>query len=574
MHDLVIRGGSIIDGTGAPQATGDIAIDDGVLTEVGGKAGPGKREIDADGLLVTPGWCDIHTHYDGQATWDPELASSSWNGSTTILFGNCGVGFAPVRSEHHEALIDLMEGVEDIPGIALAEGLAWDWESFPEYLDALERQERVIDVGAQMPHHALRVYVMGERAIRHEPATAEDIATMARLTEEALRAGAFGFTTSRTDQHKTTSGALVPGRYSETDELIGIGKALGRAGSGAFGMISDFDDEAAEFEWMTKLGAEIDRPLWFLLTDRAYDPDRWRRLLTGAKAAKGAGASIIAQVAGRQVGLVLGLTTSLTPFSVRESFKALEDLDPAEKLARLRDPEMKRKILGEEVSETLLEILPPLSRAITTRWDRMYPLGDPPNYEPSEDQSVAALAAREGKSPEEFAYDYLTGGDGTRLFQFPSTNYVTGDHGPVREMLTDPQTLLGLSDGGAHCGVICDATVPSFMLTHWARDRTRGERLPLEWIVKRQTSETADFFGFNDRGRLAVGKKADVNLIDYENLCPRAPEIVNDLPAGGKRLIQKVDGYEATIVSGQPIFERGVATGARPGKLVRAGHGG
>jgi N-acyl-D-amino-acid deacylase len=571
MHDLVIRGGSIIDGTGAEAFTGDIAIDNGVLSEVGGKAGPGTREVEADGLLVTPGWVDIHTHYDGQATWDPELASSSWNGSTTILFGNCGVGFAPVRTEHHDALIDLMEGVEDIPGVALAEGLSWDWESFPEFLDALERQERVIDVGAQMPHHALRVYVMGERAIRHEAATAEDIATMARLTEEALNAGAFGFTTSRTDQHKTMSGAMVPGRYSETDELIGIGRALGKTGTGAFGMISDFEDEDAEFEWMTQLGAEIGRPLWFLLTDRAYDPERWRRLLAGAKAAKSSGASIIAQVAGRQVGLNLGLMTSLTPFSVRPSFKELDDLDPAEKLARLRDPEMKRKILSDEVSEELLEILPPLSRAITTRWDRMYPLGDPPNYEPTPDQSVAALAEREGKSSAEFAYDYLIGGDGTRMFQFPVTNYVTGDHEPVREMLLDPQTLLGLSDGGAHCGVICDATVPSFMLSHWSRDRTRGEKLPLEWIVKRQTSETADFFGFKDRGRLVVGKKADLNLIDFENLRPRAPHIVNDLPAGGKRLIQKVDGYEATIVSGQAIFECGVATGARPGKLVRAG---
>jgi N-acyl-D-aspartate/D-glutamate deacylase len=571
MHDLVIRGGSIIDGTGATMAAGDIAVDDGVLSEVGGKAGPARREIHADGLLVTPGWVDIHTHYDGQATWDPELASSSWNGSTTILFGNCGVGFAPVRGEHHEALIDLMEGVEDIPGFALTEGLSWDWESFPEYLDALERQERVIDVGAQMPHHALRVYVMGERAIRHEPATAEDIATMARLTEEALDAGAFGFTTSRTDQHKTTSGAFVPGRYSETEELVGIGRALGRAGTGAFGLISDFEDEAAEFEWMTRLGAEINRPLWFLLTDRSHDPERWRRLLAGAKAAKAGGASITAQIAGRQVGMILGLATTLTPFSVRSTFKALDGLPVDEKLARLRDPEMKRTILGEEVSEKLLEIMPPLARAIASRWDRMYPLGDPPNYEPPADQSVAALAERAGKSPEEFAYDYLTSGDGTAMFLFPVVNYVTGDLEPVREMLCDPQTLLGLSDGGAHCGVICDASMPSFMLAHWGRDRTRGEKLPVEWLVKRLTSETADFFGFNDRGRLLVGKKADLNLIDFENLCPRAPQIVNDLPAGGKRLIQKVDGYEATIVAGQPIFERGVATGARPGKLVRAG---
>ncbi len=571
MHDMVIRGGSIIEGSGKPMATGDVGITDGVISSVGGKAGPSKHEINADGLLVTPGWVDIHTHYDGQATWDPELASSSWNGSTTILFGNCGVGFAPVRPEHREALIDLMEGVEDIPGIALAEGLSWDWQSFPEFLDALGRQERVIDVGAQMPHHALRVYVMGERAIRHEPANADDIEAMAKLTEEALRAGAFGFTTSRTDQHKTTSGAFVPGRYSEVEELMGIGRALGKVGIGAFGMISDFEDEDAEFEWMTRLGAEINRPLWFLLTDRSYDPKRWRRLIAGAKAAKKEGASITAQIAGRPVGLILGLTTSLTPFSVRPSFKKLDSLPASEKLISLRNPEMKRSILGDEISPKLLDILPPLSRAITTRWDRMYLLGDPPNYEPSADQSVAALSKRAGKSPEEFAYDYLIGGDGDRKFFFPVTNYVSGDLEPIREMLTDSQTLLGLSDGGAHCGVICDASVPSFMLSHWGRDRTRGRKFPLEWLVKKQTNDTADFFGFHDRGRLELGKKADLNLIDFENLQPRAPKIVNDLPAGGKRLVQKVDGYEATIVSGEVIFERGEATGARPGKLVRSG---
>ena len=402
MHDLVIRGGTIIDGTGADRFTGDLAVDDGVITQVGGKAGAASREIQADGLLVTPGWVDVHTHYDGQATWDPELASSSWNGSTTILFGNCGVGFAPVRTEHHEALIDLMEGVEDIPGIALAEGLDWDWESFPEYMDALERRDRVIDVAAQMPHHALRVYVMGERAIRHELATSEDIEIMARLTGEAIQAGAFGFTTSRTDSHKTTSGDFVPGRYSGTDELVGIGRELGRLGAGVFGLISDFEDEDAEFEWMTKLSAETGRPFWFLLTDRGTDPQRWRRLIAGAKAAEKQGASITAQVAGRPVGLVLGLTTSLTPFSVRSTFRELDDLSAEDKLARLRDPEVKRAILGEEVSDRLLKVLPPLTQAIATRWDRMYVLGDPPNYEPTQDQSVAALAERAGKNLAEF----------------------------------------------------------------------------------------------------------------------------------------------------------------------------
>jgi N-acyl-D-amino-acid deacylase len=570
MHDLVIRGGTIVDGTGAEPFTGDVAVEDGRITEVGGKLGSAKRDLDANGLLVTPGWVDIHTHYDGQATWDPMLAPSSGHGVTTIMFGNCGVGFAPARPEHRDSLIELMEGVEDIPGSALHEGLEWDWETFPDYLDALERRSRVIDVAAQMPHHALRVYVMGERAIRHERARADDIDSMRRLTEEALRAGAFGFTTSRTDQHKTITGEMVPGRYSEAEELIGIGKALGNVGSGAFGMISDFENEAEEFEWMNRLGRESGRPLWFLLTDRAYDPERWRRLMAGVHAARADGIAMTAEVACRPVGLILGLSTSLTPFSIRSGFKALADLPLAERLTRLRDPQVRRSILAEPVSEKLLGMLPPLHQQIATRWDRLYLLGDPPDYEPVADRSVASMAAAAGQAPEEFAYDYLVGGDGTRTFFFPVTNYVTGDHEPVREMLSDPGTLLGLSDGGAHCGVICDASAPTFMLTHWARDRSRGPRFPLEWVVKAQTSETADFFGFKDRGRLRPGMKADINLIDFDKLRIHPPRIAYDLPAGGKRLLQDADGYVATIMSGITTFDNGEATGAQPGRLVRS----
>jgi N-acyl-D-aspartate/D-glutamate deacylase len=570
MHDLVIRGGTIVDGTGRPAFAGDVALDGDRIAQVGGKAGPGRREVKAEGRLVTPGWVDVHTHYDGQATWDPVLAPSSWHGATTIMFGNCGVGFAPVRKAHHQALIDLMEGVEDIPGIALAEGLKWDWESFPEYLDALARLPRAIDVAAQVAHHPLRVYAMGERAIARENATAEDIAEMARLTEEALRAGAFGFTTSRTDQHKTPAGELVPGRFAEEQELVAIGQAMGRAGRGAFGMLSDFEDEATEFRWMREIARESGRPLWFLLTDRSYDPQRWRRLMDGVRAARQDGLPITAQVAGRPVGLILGLTTSLNPFALREAFAELARLPAAEQLARLRDPAVRAAILKEEASPRLLEILPPLSRQIATRWDRMYVLGDPPDYEPPPERSIAAMAERAGVSPAEFCYDYLTGGDGGRMLYFPVTNYVFGDQEVVREMITDPHTVLGLSDGGAHCGVICDASLNTYMLTHWVRDRTRGERLPLEFVVKRQTSETADFFGFRDRGRLAVGKKADVNVIDFEGLRLHHPEMAYDLPAGGRRLLQRVDGYDMTIASGVPIFERGEDTGARPGKLVRA----
>ncbi len=570
MHDIVIRGGTIVDGTGAPSFTGDVAITGDRIAQVGGKAGPGRREVRAEGRLVTPGWVDVHTHYDGQATWDPVLAPSSWHGATTILFGNCGVGFAPVKKAHHQALIDLMEGVEDIPGIALAEGLKWDWESFPEYLDALARLPRTIDVAAQIAHHPLRVFVMGQRAIDREMATGDDISQMAALTEEAMRAGAFGFTTSRTDQHKTPAGELVPGRYAEHEELIAIGRALGRAGRGAFGMLSDFEDEAAEFQWMNTIARDSKRPVWFLLTDRSYDPQRWRRLMGMVRESRGAGLALSAQVAGRPVGLILGLTTSLNPFALREGFAELARLSPADQLARLRDPAVRASILAEEASERLMAVLPPLNRQIATRWDRMYDLGSTPDYEPPPERSIAALAAKTNQSPQEFCYDYLTGGDGTRMLYFPVTNYVHGDLEVVREMIVDPHTVLGLSDGGAHCGVICDASLNTTMLTHWVRDRTRGERLPLEFVIKRQTSETADFFGFHDRGRLAVGKKADVNVIDFEALRPYHPEMIYDLPAGGRRLVQRVDGYDMTVCSGVPIFEKGVETGARPGKLVRA----
>jgi N-acyl-D-aspartate/D-glutamate deacylase len=569
MHDIVIRGGKIVDGTGAPASGGDVAIDGDRIVQVGGKAGPGRREVKADGRLVTPGWVDVHTHYDGQATWDPVLAPSSWHGATTIVFGNCGVGFAPVRREHQRALIELMEGVEDIPGIVLSEGLKWDWESFPDYLDALARLPRTIDIAAQVAHHPLRVYVMGERALAREHATAEDIEAMARLAEEALRAGAVGFTTSRTDQHKTLAGDLVPGRYAEHEELIAIGRAMGRAGRGTFGMLSDFEDEAAEFRWMRQVAKDSGRPVWFLLTDRSYDPERWRRLMDGVRAARADKLPMFAQVAGRPVGLTLGLNTSLNPFGLREGYAALARLPPAEMMARLRTPETRRLILSQEASPRLLEVLPPLSRQIATRWDRMYPLGDTPDYEPPPERSIAALAAREGVTPAEYCYDYLVGGD-NRMVYFPVTNYVHGDLEVVRELIEDPHTILGLSDGGAHCGVICDASLNTTMLAHWVRDRSRGPRLPLEFVVKALTSETADFYGFHDRGRLRPGMKADINVIDFDGLHLHSPKMIFDLPAGGRRLVQQVDGYDMTICSGVPIFEKGAETGARPGRLVRS----
>lgn len=568
MHDIVIRGGSIIDGTGRPAFAGDVAIDGPVITAVGGKQGPGRRELDASGLLVTPGWVDVHTHYDAQAMWDPLLAPSSWHGVTTVLFGNCGVGFAPVRPEHRAALMDLTEGVEEIPGAVLADGLDWDWESFPEFLDALERKPRVLDIAAQMPHLPLRVYVMGDRAIRREPATADDIARMRDLTVQALRAGAFGFTTSRTDSHKTPAGELVPSRYSESLELLGIGSALGQVGSGAFGMNSDFDDEAAELAWITQLAKDTGRPVWFLLIDRYGDADRWRRLLAGVHAARRAGANVTAQIAGRPIGVIMGVGTALNPFTIRPSYRQIEGLDIATQFARLRNPELRRAILAEAPSAEQVSRLAQFRQYVTTRWDKIFVMGDPPDYEPPPEASIAAIAAAEGRSPDEVAYDYITSQHGRFLF-FPIVNYTAGDHAPIREMLLDSGTLLGLSDGGAHCGSIVDAGMPTYMLLHWGRARRRGPTLPLETLVRRQTSETAVFFGFHDRGRLAPGLRADINLIEFDRLTLRQPEFTNDLPGGNVRLVQRVEGYAATLIAGTPVFEHGVHTGALPGKLVR-----
>jgi N-acyl-D-aspartate/D-glutamate deacylase len=569
MHDIVIRGGTIIDGTGQAAYTGDVAIAGGVIAAVGGRQGPGKREIDADGLLVTPGWVDVHTHYDGQAMWDPLLAPSCWHGVTTVMFGNCGVGFAPVKKEHRGALMDLMEGVEEIPNPVLAAGLNWEWETFPEFMNELERRPRAIDICAQAAHLPTRVYVMGDRAIRREPATPDDIAEMRRLTIEALRCGAFGFTTSRTDSHKTPDGELVPSRDADDHELLGIGSALGVTGTGAFGMNSDFDDEEFELRWMRKLAKETGRPVWFLLTDRYEDPQRWRRLIKATHEARAQGLPITAQMAGRPIGVMMGVGTALNPFTVRPSYKALESLPLDEQRRRLRDPAMRRKILADKPSDAEIAKLAQFRQVVAKRFDKFFTMGDPPDYEPGPEKSVAAIAQREGRTPEEVAYDYMLE-EGHYLY-FPVVNYTTGDHEPILEMLNDPACLLGLSDGGAHCTSIVDSGTPSFMLQHWARDRRRGPKLPLEKLVKRQTSETADFFGLSDRGRLAPGLRADVNVLDFDKLRLHKPELVHDMPANGRRFVQRVEGYRTTICAGMPIFESGEHTGALPGKLVRDG---
>jgi N-acyl-D-aspartate/D-glutamate deacylase len=572
MHDIVIRGGTIVDGTGKAAFTGDVAIADGKISAVGGKQGPARRDIDANGLLVTPGWVDVHTHYDGQAMWDPLLAPSCWHGVTTVMFGNCGVGFAPVKKHHRQALMDLMEGVEEIPNPVLSAGLTWEWETFPDFMDALDRRERVIDIAAQAAHLPMRVYVMGDRAIRREKANADDIAQMRQITVEALRAGAFGFTTSRTDSHKTPDGELVPSRDADDLELLGIGSALSEVGAGAFGMNSDFDDEDYELRWMRKQAKATGRPVWFLLTDRFEDPERWRRLMKAVHTARADGLSLTAQIAGRPIGVMMGIGTALNPFTVRPTYKALESLPIEEQRRRLLDPELRRKILAEKPDEAEVAKLSQFRQLVTTRWDKFFTMDDPPDYEPGPERSVAAIAARTNHTPDEIAYDYIV--EANQYLFFPVVNYVTGDHEVIREMLGDPACLLGLSDGGAHCTSIVDSALPSFMLAHWGRDRRRGPKLPIEQLVKRQTSETADFFGLSDRGRLTPGMRADINLIDFDRLRLYKPELVHDMPAGGRRFVQRADGYQATIAAGIPIFERGEHTGAMPGRLVRAGRNG
>jgi N-acyl-D-amino-acid deacylase len=564
MHDVVIRGGTVIDGLGNERVQADVAIDEGRIAAVGKVTSRGREEIDATDRLVTPGWVDCHTHYDGQATWDQDLAPSIWHGVTSVVMGNCGVGFAPAKPEQHDFLISLMEGVEDIPGAALAEGLSYDWESFPQFLDTLESMPRTMDVAAQMPHHALRVYVMGERAARHEDATADDIARMADLTREAIEAGALGFTTSRTYVHRTSKGDQVPGTFAAPEELIGIARGMGQAGRGAFGMISDFKDEEADMAWMREIVRTSGRPLWFLLTRWDHEGDKWRRMLDRASAAAAEGLDIRAQVGSRPIGVLMGLQCSLHPFVAHHAYRPLASLPHAERAARLRDPAIRAAILAEDMQPKS-----PFMQTVVNDYHKLYPMSDPMDYEPSYAASVAGIAEREGKDAKALAYDLLTEDDGSNLFFFPLVNYGDGDCETIREMMQHPQSLVGLGDGGAHCGSICDASMPTTLLTHWGRDRTRGQRLPLEWLVKRQTADNADYFGMHDRGRIVPGHKADLNVIDFENMRVRLPHIIHDLPAGGRRLTQEAVGYDATIVAGKVVVRHGELTGVRPGKLVR-----
>jgi N-acyl-D-aspartate/D-glutamate deacylase len=570
MHDLVIRGGTVVDGTGAPSRTADVAVDDGIITAVGElESTSAHRTIDADGLLVTPGVVDVHTHYDGQVTWDPLVTPSSWHGVTTIVMGNCGVGFAPVRPGSQEWLVQLMEGVEDIPGTALTEGITWGWESFPEYLDALEEMGRVVDVGTQVPHGAVRAYVMGERGSHNEPATPEDIAAMAALVKEGIAAGALGFSTSRTIVHRAVDGEPVPGTFAAEDEIFGIGQALKSLGAGVFelapagAMGEDLAAPEREVALMRRLSAAIGRPISFALLQVDAAPDQWREILRLAAEANAEGADLRPQVAGRALNVLLGFQT-FHPFSKRPTYLAIADLPLAERIQHLRKDEVRRAILSEAIPDD------PLMAMIGGQsTSHMFPLGEPPDYEPTPDKSVAAIARREGRPEEEVLYDLLLRHDGRELVLFTLGGYSHGSLDDMKEMLLHPNSALGLSDGGAHCGVICDASAPTYMLSHWARDRANG--LPLEFVVKKMTRDTAHLYGLEDRGAIVPGYKADLNLVDHEHLNLRLPEMVHDLPAGARRLIQRADGWKATICSGEVTFEDGVHTDARPGRLIRGG---
>ncbi len=566
MHDLVIRGGTVVDGTGSEKRVADVAIDGDRITAVGDNVGEGRREIDAKGLLVTPGWVDIHTHYDGQVTWDPYLTPSGWNGVTTVVMGNCGVGFAPVKPGQEQFLIQLMEGVEDIPGTALSEGIDWQWESFPEYMDAIEKMPRAIDIGTQVPHGAIRAYVMGERGAKNEKAEPAEVAEMAELVKQALDAGALGFSTSRTILHRAADGELVPGTTADREEVLGIGRAIGEAGHGVFEVASDLAPEGEELAWMSQLGKETGLPVSFACLQSPLDPDQWRRLLEACEKDAAEGGHLTPQVAQRPAGLLMGFESTFHPFSLNEGYQPYANMPAAQRRAELSKPQVRASILATGPDPASLEGVVAL---IIGAFHMMFPLGDPPDYEPGPEKSLAAIAEREGRTPQEVAYDIMMEDDGRGFVYLPLLGYANGDLEALREMMMHPQSMFSLSDGGAHCGLICDASIPTYLLTHWVRDRERGPRIPLEQIVERQTRRTARFYGMHDRGVIAPGMKADLNVIDFEGLHIHSPEMVNDLPANGRRLVQQIDGYRYTICSGAITLQDGAPTGEMPGKLIR-----
>lgn len=565
MHDIIIRNGTVYDGTGAEPIRADIAIDNGLISSVGQVEGDAREEIDAAGKIVTPGFVDIHTHFDGQVTWDPVLAPSSCHGVTTIVMGNCGVGFAPCKPDQRDWLIGLMEGVEDIPGTALHEGIQWDWETFPEYMDALDSKPLALDVAAQVPHAALRAYVMGQRGADHETATPEEVDTMAQLVAEGIEAGALGFSTSRTEKHKDSAGVLTPTITAHEDELLGIARAVGETGKGVLQGISDFYNFDGEFQLFKRMAAESGRPISLTVEQQDARPEWWLQLLDGISQAQAEGIDMYGQVPPRATGVLMGLTASANPFIFNPVFAELAGLSLQEQVAKMREPEFRERVLAQERVLTGV----PLADEVLYSFDKMFALGNPANYEPDPADSIGAKATALGVSPETVAYDMMLEDDGRALIYQPLFNYENGNLDHVKTMLDHPYTVAGLGDAGAHCGMLCDASFPTTLIQHWGRDRDRGERLPLEQLISMQTQKTARQVGLMDRGVLKPGYKADVNVIDFDHLTLHPPTIVNDLPAGGKRLVQTATGYDATVISGKIAFRDGKSTGELNGKLVR-----
>ena len=566
MHDLIIRGGTVVDGSGGPAFEGDVAIDGDTIAAVGRGLGAARREIDAEGMLVTPGWVDIHTHYDGQATWDPLLAPSSWHGVTTAVMGNCGVGFAPVRAGDHQFLIELMEGVEDIPGAALAEGIDWQWERFPEYLDALEAKKRVLDVAAHVPHGAVRAFVLGEKCNTDYVPSADEIGEMAELVREGVEAGAVGFSSSRTLLHRDIKGVHVPGTFAGSDEMLALGMAMKGLGHGVFEMVSDHLGDEDEWAWVKSFARQTGLSVTLVATSAgAYEGDKMYKI---AEASRAEGMDIRPQIAGRPTGILQGLQSSFHVFVGHPTYRReVARLPLAGKVATMTRPEIRASILGEESAirsgifgGSLDELL-----------FRVFPLGDEPDYEPDRAASVGGMAQAAGVTPLAMMYDLLVRDGGKELFYQPLGGYQTYNFDFFKKNMAHPNALFGLSDGSAHCGVIADAGMPSFILSHWARDRTKGEKFPLEFLVHKLSADTARAYGLTDRGELRAGLLADVNVIDFERLRLHRPEALYDLPAGGKRLVQRVEGYRYTVKAGEVTFEDGEHTGALPGALVRGG---
>ncbi len=564
MFDLILRNGTVVDGTGGPTRTADVAITGDTITEIGTDlSGSAKREVDADGALIAPGWVDVHTHYDGQAIWDAELSPSIDHGVTTAVMGNCGVGFAPVRPDGQDFLIEVMEAVEDIPGTALHEGIDWQWETFGEYIDALASTHRTMDIATQVPHAAVRAYVLGDRA-HEDDLNADELRRIAEVVIDGVRAGALGFSTSRTVLHRSRHG-YVPGTFAADDELGVIADALADFGRGMFQYVNDDRvDDPGQMAWLQHLSSR-GVPVTYSLAQLPYDPTRFRQALDDAAAHTAAGNRVTPQVPPRPTGMLFGLRSSFHPFMAHPAFRAIWDLPLAAKVAKLSDPDFRATLLAEEPRSKHKTAI-----SLATAFHQMYRLGSAPDYEPPREASALSTSEREGRTPQEVVLDWMLEDNGEALLFSPLGSYADHNHDAIREMLEHPASVVGLGDGGAHCGLICDASFPTYLLTHWARDRTRGERLPIELLVHKQTQATALAYGFDDRGTLAPGMLADVNMIDLDGLTLHAPHMVNDLPAGGRRLLQNVDGYLLTVKAGEVVAEGGELTGARPGRTVIA----